>query len=221
MYMLIACLPYRYCYCDSSFANLLIANIDSFSNLDNLVYTILALIPILAKPAKITPAICRAAACKAKQRELAKACTIAGRAAAAKRPKKEGLRRSKRTAGSNAGRYTTNSGLTANKDDNNAYNRAYIPPTNIKEEEGGNSNNNSVNSGTSNGTNKGKGSSVYKRNEGTLRYKARSVIAYYLKVLIAFKPTSAEWRSAVRYILILPSSSKEEADLVGIGKEAL
>ncbi|KAK2069727.1 hypothetical protein P8C59_004281 [Phyllachora maydis] len=146
--------------------------------------------PTPTKPAKITPAICRIAACKAKRREAAKAYATAGRAAAAKRrkkrkeaaanawarklAKKEGLRRSKRTAGSNAGRYTTDSGLTANKDDNNAYNRAYIPPADIEEEEekeGGSSDNNGINSGTSNSTDKGKGSSMYKRSKGSLYYK--------------------------------------------------
>ncbi|KAK2068694.1 hypothetical protein P8C59_003322 [Phyllachora maydis] len=80
--------------------------------------------------------------------------------------------RSKRTASSNAGRYTTNSGLIADKDDNNAYNRVYIPPANIeKEEEGGSSNDDSINGGTSNSTDKGKGSSVYKRGEGALYYE--------------------------------------------------
>ncbi|KAK2069086.1 hypothetical protein P8C59_003693 [Phyllachora maydis] len=70
-----------------------------------------------------------------------------------------------------AGKYTTNSGLMANKDDNNAYNRAYMPPTNIEEEKGGSSNNDSVNSSTSNSTDKGKGSSVYERGEGALYCK--------------------------------------------------
>ncbi|KAK2070002.1 hypothetical protein P8C59_004540 [Phyllachora maydis] len=116
--------------------------------------------PIPAKPAKITPAIYYTAAYKAKRRKSAKACAIA-----------EGPRRSKRTTSGNAGRYTTNSGLIANKDDNNAYNRAYIPPANTEEEEGGSSNDNGVNSSTSNGTNKGKGGSAYKRGKGALRYK--------------------------------------------------
>ncbi|KAK2074637.1 hypothetical protein P8C59_008831 [Phyllachora maydis] len=143
-----------------------------------------------AKPAKITLAIRRAAAYKAKQRKSAKAYTIAGRAAAAKRckkrkkavanarayklAKKEDLRRSKRTADGNAGRYTTNSGLTADKDDNNAYNRAYIPPAKAEEEEeeeGGSGNDNSVNSSTSDSADKGEGSSTYKRGKGALRYK--------------------------------------------------
>ncbi|KAK2073387.1 hypothetical protein P8C59_007675 [Phyllachora maydis] len=119
--------------------------------------------PTLAKPAKITPAIRRTAAYKAKQRELAKACAIAYKLA-----KKEGLRRSKRTAGSNAGRYTTNSSLVANKDDNNAYNRAYIPPTNAEEEEGGSSDNNSVNGSTSDSADKGEGGSTYKYSKGAL-----------------------------------------------------
>ncbi|KAK2072133.1 hypothetical protein P8C59_006505 [Phyllachora maydis] len=106
-----------------------------------------------AKPAKITLAIRRAAACKAKQ------------------SKKEGLQRSKCTAGSDASRYTTNSGLIADKDNNNAYNRAYMPPTNAEEEEGSSSNNNSINGGTSDSTDKGKGSGIYKRNEGALHYE--------------------------------------------------
>ncbi|KAK2074917.1 hypothetical protein P8C59_009087 [Phyllachora maydis] len=157
MYIYIACLPYCCCYCDLSFTNLLIANIDSFSNLDNLVYTILGIsiiplapAPTLTKLAKIIPAICRTAARKAKRRESAKAYAIAGY---------------------NAGRYTTNSGLTANKDDNDAYNRAYMPPANIEEEEGGSGDNNGVNSSTSNGTDKGKSSGAYKRGKGALYYK--------------------------------------------------
>ncbi|KAK2074431.1 hypothetical protein P8C59_008639 [Phyllachora maydis] len=117
------------------------------------------------------PALRCTAAYKAKQRELAKAYAIAGRAAAAKRSKKEGLQRSKRTISSDTGRYTTNSSLIANKDDNNAYNRAYIPPANIEEKKGGNSNDNSVNGGTSDSTDKGKGSSAYKHGKGALRYK--------------------------------------------------
>ncbi|KAK2072040.1 hypothetical protein P8C59_006417 [Phyllachora maydis] len=175
MYIYIAYLPYYCYYYDSSFTNLLIANIDSLSNLDDSVYTILgistiplALVPIPAKPAKITPAIRCIATYKAKRRKSAKAYTTAGRAAAAKR---QGLQRSKRTAGSNAGRYTTNSGLIANRDDNNAYNRVYIPPTDIEEEEGSSGDNNGVNSGTSNSTDKGKVSSVYKRGKGALYYK--------------------------------------------------
>ncbi|KAK2069745.1 hypothetical protein P8C59_004299 [Phyllachora maydis] len=151
-----------------------LTNIDFLSNLDNSVYNILASIP--AKPAKITPAIHRAATRKAKRRKSAKARAAAGRAVAAKRSKKEDLQRSKRTAGSNAGRYTTNSGLIANKDDNNAYNRAYVPPTNTEEEEeeeeeDGSSDNDSINSGISDGTNKGEGSGVHKRSKGALRCK--------------------------------------------------
>ncbi|KAK2072807.1 hypothetical protein P8C59_007141 [Phyllachora maydis] len=125
-----------------------------------------------AKPAKITPAVRRAAAYKAKRCKSAKAYATAGRAAAAKRYKKQGLRRSKRTASGNAGRYTTNSGLIADKDDNNAYNRVYMPPADTEEEEKGSSgDNDGVNSSTSNSTNKGKGSSAYKRGEGALYYK--------------------------------------------------
>ncbi|KAK2072155.1 hypothetical protein P8C59_006527 [Phyllachora maydis] len=120
-------------------------------------------------------------------RKSAKAYAIAGRAAAAKRckkhkeaianaqayklAKKEGPQRSKRTTSSDAGRYTTNSSLMANKDNNNAYNRAYVPPTNIEEKEGSSSNNNSINSGISNSTDKGKGSGAYERNKGALYYK--------------------------------------------------
>ncbi|KAK2073369.1 hypothetical protein P8C59_007657 [Phyllachora maydis] len=153
--------------------------------------------PIPAKPAKITPAIRRAAAYKAKRYKSAKAYTMAGRAAAAKRrkkrkeaaanaqacklAKKEDLQRSKHTAGSNAGRYTTNSGLIADKDDNNAYNRAYIPPANAEEEKEkkeeeeekeGSSDNDSINGSTSDSTDKGKGSSAYKRGEGASRCEA-------------------------------------------------
>ncbi|KAK2070632.1 hypothetical protein P8C59_005109 [Phyllachora maydis] len=125
--------------------------------------------------------------CKAKQRKSAKAYAIAGRAVAAKRrkkrkeatanarasklAKKEGPRYSKRTTGSNTGRYTTNSSLTANKDNNNAYNRVYIPPADIEEEKGSSSNNNSVNSSTSDSTNKGKGSGVYKYSKGASHCK--------------------------------------------------
>ncbi|KAK2068592.1 hypothetical protein P8C59_003224 [Phyllachora maydis] len=166
MYIYIAFLPCRYCYCNSLFTNLLIANIDFLSDLDDLVYNI-------------------PAAYKAKQCKLAKACAIAGRAAAAKRrkkrkeaaanaqayklAKKEGLWRSKRTASSNAGRYTTNSSFTADKDDNNAYNRAYMPPANTEEEEGGSSDDNGINDSTSDSTDKGKGSGAYKRDKGALR----------------------------------------------------
>ncbi|KAK2067922.1 hypothetical protein P8C59_001621 [Phyllachora maydis] len=157
--------------------------------------------PTPAKPAKITPAVRRIAARKAKQRKSAKACAIAGRAAATKRykkrkkavantqayklAKKKDLRRSKRTAGSDAGRYTTNSGLTADKDNNNVYNRAYMPPAKAEEEEEGSSgDNDSVNSSTSDSANKSKGSSTYKRSKGALRYedtplrKQQRVVSY-------------------------------------------
>ncbi|KAK2067941.1 hypothetical protein P8C59_001640 [Phyllachora maydis] len=167
MYIYIAFLPYRYYYCDSSFANLLIANIDSLSNLDNSVYNIPGIstvppapAPTPAKPAKITPAVRRAAAYKAKRYKLAKAYATA-----------EGLRRFKRTTSGDTGRYTTDSGFIADKDDNNAYNRAYIPPTNTEEEEGGSGNDNSVNSSTSNSANKGEGGGAYEHSKGALRYK--------------------------------------------------
>ncbi|KAK2067097.1 hypothetical protein P8C59_000861 [Phyllachora maydis] len=161
MYIYIAYLPYCCYYYDLLFANLLITNIDSLSDLDDLVYTILA--PILAKPAKITPAIHYTAAYKAKQYKSAKAYAIAA--------KKKGLQRSKRTTSSNTSKYTTDSGLIANKDDNNAYNRAYIPPANTEEKKGSNGNNNSVNSSTSNNADKGKGSSTYKYSKGASYYK--------------------------------------------------
>ncbi|KAK2073119.1 hypothetical protein P8C59_007425 [Phyllachora maydis] len=86
--------------------------------------------------------------------------------------KKEDLRHSKRTASGNTGRYTTNSGLIANKDDNDAYNRAYIPPAKAEEEEeGSSSNNNSVNSSTSDSADKGEGSGTCERSEGALYYE--------------------------------------------------
>ncbi|KAK2068522.1 hypothetical protein P8C59_003156 [Phyllachora maydis] len=119
----------------------------------------LAPAPILAKPAKITPAVYRAAAYKAKRRKLAKARAAAGRAAAAKRCK------------NNAGKYTTNSGLTANKDNNNAYNRVYMPPADIEKKKGSSGNNNSVNSSTSNSADKGEDSGVRKRGKGASYYK--------------------------------------------------
>ncbi|KAK2068455.1 hypothetical protein P8C59_003091 [Phyllachora maydis] len=158
MYMYIAFLPYcYYCY-NLLFTNLLIANIDSLSDLDNSVYNIPAPAPILAKPAKITLAIYCAAACKAKRRKSAKAYAIVGRAAAAKRYKK------RKEAAANA--------QATNKDDNNGYNRVYIPLANTEEEKkGSSSDNDSVNSGTSNSANKGKGSGVYKCGEDALRCK--------------------------------------------------
>ncbi|KAK2066205.1 hypothetical protein P8C59_000040 [Phyllachora maydis] len=86
--------------------------------------------------------------------------------------KKKDLWRSKRTAGGNTSRYTTNSGLIADKNDNNAYNKAYMPPIKAEEEEeGSSSDNDSVNSSTSNSADKGKGSNVHKCSKGTLRYK--------------------------------------------------
>ncbi|KAK2069309.1 hypothetical protein P8C59_003900 [Phyllachora maydis] len=155
MYIYIAFSPYRRYCCNSSFTNLLIANIDSLSNLDNLVYNIpgistipLAPAPTPAKPAKIMPA------------------------------------RFKRTTSGDTGRYTTNSGLTADKDDNNIYNKAYMPPTNIEEEKGGSGNDNGVNSSTSDSTNKGKGSSARKHGKGASRckdillYKRQRVMSY-------------------------------------------
>ncbi|KAK2067168.1 hypothetical protein P8C59_000927 [Phyllachora maydis] len=144
----------------------------SLSNSDNSVYNIpgiptapLALAPIPAKPAKITPAVYYTAAYKAKQRKSAKACTTAA--------KKKDLQRSKRTTGGNAGRYTTDSGLIANKDNNNAYNRAYVPPAEAEEEEekGSSSDDNSINGSTSDSANKGKGSGVCKHGEGASRCK--------------------------------------------------
>ncbi|KAK2068607.1 hypothetical protein P8C59_003239 [Phyllachora maydis] len=60
----------------------------------------------------------------------------------------------------NAGIYTNNTGLLADKDKDNAYNRAYKPPTNIEEEDSSKDNSkeeeeeedNSSNNGTSNST---------------------------------------------------------------------
>ncbi|KAK2073465.1 hypothetical protein P8C59_007750 [Phyllachora maydis] len=152
----------------------------------------LALAPIPAKPAKITPAIRRTAAYKAKRRKLAKACAIAA--------KKEGPQRSKHTTSSNAGKYTTDSSLIANKDNNNAYNRAYIPPANIEEEkEGSSSDNNSVHSSTSNSADKGKGSDAYKRGESalycknTLLYKQQYIVSY------SYGPPSAPYADIYVY----------------------
>ncbi|KAK2073391.1 hypothetical protein P8C59_007679 [Phyllachora maydis] len=144
----------------------------------------LALAPILTKLAKITLAVRCVAACKAKRRKAAKAYAIAA--------KKEGLRHSKRTAGGDAGRYTTDSGLIADKDDNNAYNRVYMPFTDAEEEEEEDSsgNDNSINGGTSDSADKGEGSSMYKRGKGSSDYKVRPIIARYLKVLMAFEPAS-------------------------------
>ncbi|KAK2073309.1 hypothetical protein P8C59_007598 [Phyllachora maydis] len=128
MYIYIACLPYYYYCYDLFIANLLIANIDFLSDLDDL--------------------------------------------------------RSKYIVGGDAGRYTTDSGLTANKDDNNTYNKIYIPPANIEKKEGSSSNNNSINSGTSDSANKGKGSSIYKHSKGALYckdillYKRQYVMSY-------------------------------------------
>ncbi|KAK2069294.1 hypothetical protein P8C59_003886 [Phyllachora maydis] len=99
----------------------------------------LALASTPAKPAKITPAIRRTAACKAKQRK-----------------------------------YTTNSSLIANKDNNNAYNGVYIPPAKAEEEEekeGSSGDNNSVNSSTSDSADKGKGGGMRERGDGASRYK--------------------------------------------------
>ncbi|KAK2066325.1 hypothetical protein P8C59_000154 [Phyllachora maydis] len=64
--------------------------------------------------------------------------------------------------------------IAADKDDNDAYNRVYMPPANAEEEEEeeeGSGDNNSVNSSTSDSANKGEGSSAYKRGKGASRYK--------------------------------------------------
>ncbi|KAK2074346.1 hypothetical protein P8C59_008560 [Phyllachora maydis] len=131
----------------------------------------LALAPTLAKPAKITPAIRCIAAYKAKRRD-------------------------------NAGRYTTNSGLTADKDDNNAYNRAYMPPANTEEEEeGGSGDDNSVNSGTSDSTNKGEGGGARERGESASRcedtplYKQQRVMSY------PYGPSSAPYADIYIYYI--------------------
>ncbi|KAK2067260.1 hypothetical protein P8C59_001016 [Phyllachora maydis] len=127
-----------------------------------------ALAPTPAKPAKITLAIRHIAARKAKQRESAKARAIAGRAAATKRYKK----RKEAVANAQASKLAKKEGpLMANKDNNNAYNRAYVPPANTEEEKGSSGNNDSVNSSTSDSTDKGKGSSAYQYGKGALYYK--------------------------------------------------
>ncbi|KAK2069968.1 hypothetical protein P8C59_004507 [Phyllachora maydis] len=87
----------------------------------------------------------------------------------------------------NAGRYTTDSGLTADKDNNNAYNRAYVPPADIEEEEGGSSNNDGINSSTSDSADKGKGSSTREHDKGALRYKD---ILLYKRQYVASYPYS-------------------------------
>ncbi|KAK2074253.1 hypothetical protein P8C59_008474 [Phyllachora maydis] len=180
----------------------------------------LAPAPIPTKPAKITPAIYCTAARKAKRCKAAKAYAIAGRAVAAKcrkkrkeaaanaqarkLAKKEGLQRFKRTAGGNAGRYTTNSSLMANKDDDNAYNRAYVPPTDVEkeeEEEGSSSDNNSVNSGTSNSTNKGKGSSTYKHSKGSLRCKDILLCKQQRVISYPYSPPSAPYADIYVYYI--------------------
>ncbi|KAK2067359.1 hypothetical protein P8C59_001108 [Phyllachora maydis] len=197
MYIYIACLPCcYYCY-DLSFTNLLIANIDSFSNLDDSAYTIpgISTVPLApastpAKLAKITLAIYRAAACKAKRRKSAKAYAAA-----------EGLQRSKRTTGGNAGRYTTNSSLKANKDNNNAYNRAYIPSANIEEEEGSSSDNNSIHSGTSDSADKGEGSGVHKRGEGALRRKDTPLYKRQYVASYSYGPSSAPYADIYVYYI--------------------
>ncbi|KAK2069963.1 hypothetical protein P8C59_004502 [Phyllachora maydis] len=97
-------------------------------------------------------------------------------------------RRSKRTAGSDASRYTTNSSLTANKDNNNAYNRAYIPPADTEEEEGSSGNNNSVNGSTSDSADKGKGSSARECGKGALRYKEGELVDLDLDLEGAVSP---------------------------------
>ncbi|KAK2066290.1 hypothetical protein P8C59_000120 [Phyllachora maydis] len=115
--------------------------------------------------------------------------------------KKEDLRRSKYTTGSNAGRYTTNSGLIADKDNNNAYNRAYIPPADIEEEEkeGSSSDNNSINGSTSNSTDKGKGGGVCEHSKGASRYK--DILLYKRQRVMSYpySPPSAPYADIYIY----------------------
>ncbi|KAK2066321.1 hypothetical protein P8C59_000150 [Phyllachora maydis] len=151
-----------------------------------------------AKLAKITLAIYRTAAYKAKRRKLAKAYAIAA--------KKEGPRRSKRIAGSNASRNTTDSSLTANKDNNNAYNRVYVPPADIEEEEGSNSNNNSVNSSTSDSADKGKGSGIYKCSKDTLRYKDILLYKRHNQQLLSLNTLKASVEDSVSAIKNISST---------------
>ncbi|KAK2075446.1 hypothetical protein P8C59_009574 [Phyllachora maydis] len=106
-------------------------------------------------PAKITLAIRYAAAYKLKREEMA-----------------------------NAGVYTNNTSPLANKDKDNAYNRAYKPPTNIKEEgsskdnskeeEDKSSNNNSTGDSAGNSKDKAR----RKLSNSSLRYKAPPSTAY-------------------------------------------
>ncbi|KAK2072670.1 hypothetical protein P8C59_007008 [Phyllachora maydis] len=145
---------------------------------------------MLAKPAKIMPATYKLA-------------------------KKEDLRRSKHTTGGNAGRYTTNSSLIANKNDNNTYNRAYMPPTNMEEEEekeeeeeDSSSNDNGVNSGTSNSADKGKGSSAYKRSKGALYYKDTLSHKRQRVVSYLYSPPSAPYANIYIYYVQVVTAGK-------------
>ncbi|KAK2073532.1 hypothetical protein P8C59_007813 [Phyllachora maydis] len=141
-------------------------------------------------------------ACKAKQCKSAKACATAA--------KKEDLRRSKRTTGSNAGRYTTDSSLIADKDDNNAYNRAYMPPTEAEEEEekDSSSNDDSVNSSTSNSADKGKGSSVCKHGKGASRYKDTLLYKQQRVISYPYSPPSAPCANIYVYYVQVITASK-------------
>ncbi|KAK2067460.1 hypothetical protein P8C59_001200 [Phyllachora maydis] len=129
-----------------------IANIDFLSNLDNSVYNIL--VPIPAKPAKITPAIRCMAAYKAKRRNNAGRYT------------------------------TNSSLIANKDNNNTYNRVYIPPAKAEEEEEGSSSDNNSVNGSTSDNADKGKGSGIYKRGKGalhckdTLLYKRQHVVSY-------------------------------------------
>ncbi|KAK2067210.1 hypothetical protein P8C59_000969 [Phyllachora maydis] len=81
----------------------------------------------------------------------------------------------------NTGIYTNNPSPLANKNKDNAYNRAYKPPTNIEEESGNKDNSkeeeeedNSDNNSTSNSTSNSKDKARYKPSDSSLCYKGRS-----------------------------------------------
>ncbi|KAK2066304.1 hypothetical protein P8C59_000133 [Phyllachora maydis] len=125
--------------------------------------------------AKITLATRRAAAYRRKLEEIAQAYATSAKATATKGR----IKRNK-----NTGIYTNGTGLLANKHEDNAYNRAYKPPTNIedkgsskddsKEEEEDNSNNNRTGNSTSNSKDKAR----YKLSNSSLYYKGR--FSYYI-----------------------------------------
>ncbi|KAK2068653.1 hypothetical protein P8C59_003283 [Phyllachora maydis] len=105
--------------------------------------------------------------------------------------------RSLRLANSNTGIYTNNPRPLANKNKDDAYNRAYKPPTNIEEkgsnkddskkEEKDNSNDNSTSDGTSNSKDK----AGHKPSDSSLYYKAYAdIYIYYISAVTAGKGRS-------------------------------